>query len=138
MKRAIKWGVGVLGFAAMVKWLPGPRTACDAALQYTWLALLYGSGLLLLLLDRQALLARIARWRFLHHWGRISYCFYLLHFGILGICHWLFFRALPRIDDLPGAAVTVLAGILTWSVAQASWRYLEAPCIAFGHSARFE
>ena len=127
-------GVLVAGALAMTKWMPGPRTALEAAGQYSWIALLYTSILLTALLDSRGLVARAARWKFLRECGQVSYCFYLVHLGILGVCHWIFFRSLPHIDDLKGFGVTLLAAGLAWTIAQLSWRYLEKPLIDRGHA----
>lgn len=124
----------LLGAAAMVKWMPGPRNPLEAAIQYSWLAVLFTLVLLISLLDERSLLARVARWRFLREWGRVSYCIYLIHLAILGMCHWIFFRSRPHLDDWPGFLVTVLAAALTWTMARISWRYFEKPLIDRGHS----
>jgi peptidoglycan/LPS O-acetylase OafA/YrhL len=105
-----------------------------AALQYTWTGLFYTSVLTIALLDGRSLVARVARWRFLRECGRISYCFYLIHLGILGLCHWIFFRSLPHIDDLPGFGVTLLAVAVTWVIAQLSWKFFEKPLIDLGRT----
>lgn len=124
----------LLGAAAMVKWMPGPRNAPEAAFQYSWVAMLYTSVLLISLLDEKSLLARVARWKSLREWGRISYCVYLIHLAILGMCHWIFFHSRPHLDDWPGFLVTALAVALTWSIARISWTYFEKPLIDRGHS----
>jgi peptidoglycan/LPS O-acetylase OafA/YrhL len=114
--------------------MPGPRTAIEAGLQYSWIALLYTSVLLTALLDGRSLVARVARWRFLGECGRVSYCFYLIHLGVLGVCHWAFFRSEPHIDDWRGVGVTLLAAVLAWTMAQLSWKYFEKPLIDQGHA----
>jgi len=125
----------LIGALGMIKWMPGPGgNALDDAFQYSWLALLYTSILLMVLLDNRCLVARITRWRPLRECGRVSYCVYLTHLGILGVCHWVFFRDLPHIDDWAGFGVTVLAAILTWTIARASWRYFEKPLIDRGRT----
>ena len=122
------------GALAMVKWMPGPRNAFEAAMQYSWLGMLYTSAVLIALLDGKGLVSRVARWRFLRECGRVSYCVYLIHRGILGLCFWILFHSLPYIDALPGMAVTLLAAVLTWAIASLSWRFLEQPLIHRGHS----
>ena len=84
------FGILLAGALAMTKWLPTPRNATEAALQYSWIALLYSTVLLIVLLDGRSLMARVARWPFLRECGRVSYCFYLIHLGVLGVCHWIF------------------------------------------------
>ncbi len=124
----------LIGALAMTKWMPGPKNAWEAAFQYSWTASLYTSILLIALLDGRSFVARAARWRVLGEFGRISYCFYLIHLGILGICHWIFFRSQPHIDDWLGFGVTLVALILAWSLAQLSWKYFEKPLIDRGHT----
>jgi peptidoglycan/LPS O-acetylase OafA/YrhL len=130
----IVFGILLLGLLLMIKWLPGPRNPFEAALQYSWIAFMYTSVLWIVLLDSQSLAGRLARWRFLKNCGRISYCTYLIHLGVLGACHWAFFHSLPHINDWRGLGTTILAAILTWILARASWRYLERPLIDRGHA----
>lgn len=130
----VTFGILLPGALAMTKWMPGPRTPFEAAFQGTWLALLCSSVLLVALFDGRSLVARAARWRFLREWGRVSYCFYVIHLGVLGVCHWTFFHSLPHIDDWPGLGVTVLAAVLAWTIAQLSWKYFEKPLIDRGHA----
>jgi peptidoglycan/LPS O-acetylase OafA/YrhL len=130
----ISCGVLLVGALAMIKWLPVPRTAFDDAFQYSWIGLMYTCVLLIALIDERSFMARVARWRFLRAWGRVSYCFYLVHLGALGMCHWILFRSLPRIDDWQGFGATLLAATFTWTVAQASWKYFEKPLIDRGHA----
>jgi peptidoglycan/LPS O-acetylase OafA/YrhL len=132
----LKGGLALLSCAAiaMEKWLPEPRTAFQAAYQYSLIALMYTCLMLLTLVQSDGVLARVTRMKFLRAWGRVSYCVYLIHFGILGMCHWLILRALPRINDWPGVLTTILAAGLTWMIAQLSWRFFENPLIAQGHA----
>lgn len=124
----------LLGAVAMVKWMPAPHNAVEAAVQYSWLAAFYTFVLLISLLDEKSLFARVARWRFLRECGRVSYCIYLIHLAILGMCHWIFFRSLPHLDDWRGFLVTLLSAALTWILARLSWRYFEKPLVDRGHS----
>ena len=125
----------LVGAIAMIKWLPSPHTPLQAAWQYSWIALLFWSVLLLVLLDQNCIAARITRWQFLRRWGTISYCFYLIHLGVLGGLHWLVFREIPHINTLGGCAVTVLAALVSHQMAKMSWKYFEKPLIERGHLA---
>jgi peptidoglycan/LPS O-acetylase OafA/YrhL len=132
----IKIALGILVFGAilMVKWLPGPRNAFQAAYQYSWLGVMYTCAMLIVLLDRENILARITRSGFLREWGRVSYCVYLIHLGILGACSWIFLHSLPRIYDWRGVGVVALAAAISWGLAQLSWKYFEGPLIERGHA----
>jgi len=134
--RLLKTVLAILlcGALLMVKWLPGPRNGFEAAYHYSWLAAMYSCMMLVALVHREGILARIFRWRFLRELGRVSYCVYLIHLGILGTCHWVLLHSLPRINDWRGVLTTLLAAGITWGMAQSSWRYFEKPLIDRGHA----
>ncbi|MFZ0911631.1 MAG: acyltransferase [Candidatus Acidiferrales bacterium] len=127
----------VAGALAMTKWMPGPRNRFEAAYQYSWLAAMYAVMIMVALLKRDGTVAKVARWPFLREWGRISYCVYLIHTGVLWTCHRVLLHSLPRITEWRGVATTALALALTAGIAQISWKYFEKPLIDRGHAARF-
>jgi peptidoglycan/LPS O-acetylase OafA/YrhL len=126
-----------VGALAMTKWMPGPHNRFEAAYQYSWLAAMYTLLIAVVLTNRDGILARVARWPFLRTWGRISYCVYLIHTGVLWGCHRLLLHSLPRINDWQGALTSALALVITVGIAQLSWKYLEKPLIDRGHATRF-
>jgi peptidoglycan/LPS O-acetylase OafA/YrhL len=128
-------GILVFGAVVMLKWLPDARPgySWQAAFQFSWLAALYACLLLLALFERNGGIARFSRWKFLREWGRVSYCIYLLHLGVLGLCHWVLLRSLPSITNWAGVLTTLLAVGLTWSLAQLSWKFFEKPLLNRGH-----
>ena len=117
--------------------MPGPRNRFEAAYQYSWVAAMYAVMTTLALTKHDGLVARAARWAFLRAWGRISYCVYLTHTGILWACHRILLHSLRRISDWRGAATTALALAITLGIAQISWKYFEKPLIERGHAMRF-
>jgi len=129
------FGILVFGAVVMLKWLPDgrPRNSWQAAFQFSWLAALYVCLLLLALFERNGGIARISRWKFLREWGRVSYCVYLLHLGVLGLCHWVLLRSLPSLTTWAGVLTTLLALALTCSLAQLSWTFFEKPFLNRGH-----
>ncbi len=133
----ILFAVLVAGALAMTKWMPNPQNRFEAAYQYSWLAAMYAVMMILALVKRDGIVARAAHWPFLREWGRISYCVYLIHTGVLWTCHRVLLHSLPRITDWPGVATTALALTLTVGIAQISWKYFEKPLIDRGHAARF-
>jgi peptidoglycan/LPS O-acetylase OafA/YrhL len=134
---SISLAVLIAGALAMTKWMPGPRNRFEAAYQYSWIAAMYALMMIVALVKNEGIVARIARWAFLRAWGRISYCVYLTHTGILWVCHRILLHSLPRITDWPGVATTALALAITAGIAQISWKYFEKPLIDRGHAARF-
>jgi peptidoglycan/LPS O-acetylase OafA/YrhL len=90
--------------------------------------------MVLALLHQHGIFARFLRWRFLREWGRVSYCVYLIHLGILSATHWALLHSPPRINDWRAALTTLLAAAITWGIAQLSWRFFEKPLIDRGHA----
>jgi peptidoglycan/LPS O-acetylase OafA/YrhL len=127
----------LIGMLAMLRRQPDPTTAFQAMYQYSWIVFLYASLMIVALLAPASLLARLLRSTFLRGWGRISYCVYLIHLGILASCHLILLQSLPRISDWPGVLTTMLAAGLTWLLAQLSWRYFEKPLLDRGHRSKY-
>jgi peptidoglycan/LPS O-acetylase OafA/YrhL len=115
-----------------------PLSLPMGAFGYSWFALLFTALLLLCLLEPASLWSRFLRLGFLRELGTVSYCLYLIHFCVLYLAHALILRALPRVDDLPGFAVTVFALLLSYALAKLSWLYIERPLVRRGHSYRYK
>jgi peptidoglycan/LPS O-acetylase OafA/YrhL len=122
-----------LGLPVMLKWFPGPSSHVTAVLGYSWLAMFFAALLLSVLSNREGILAQAMRSPFLIRLGGISYCVYLIHLLVNGMCHALFLHSSPAIDSLPGVSVTMLAAALTWAIAEFSWKYFEGPLMRRGH-----
>jgi len=122
-----------LGLPILLKWYPGPSSHLTAVAGYSWLAMFYVVLLLCVLANREGILARVMRWRFLLQLGGISYCVYLIHLLINAACHALFLHSNPSIDSLKGVSVTILAAALTWAIATCSWQCFEGPLVRRGH-----
>lgn len=92
------------------------------------------AALLVLVLSRpEAMFSRFLRTPFMREMGKISYCLYLAHWGVLWILtrflfHTQFGRSLPM--DLLLAAVAFAASI---GLAKLSLRYIEEPLMRRGH-----
>lgn len=104
------------------------------AVAFTWIALFYAVLLALAVSHRESWLGVVLRTPFLLSLGAISYCVYLIHMPILGLCHSYFFSAEPRISNFLELLVTLLALTLTIVLACLSWRWLERPLLRMGHS----
>ncbi len=131
LQRAAAWML--VGLAVLTWWLVRPVSVMTITVGYSWLAVFFTCFLLLVLSQTEGRVARVARWRVLRYLGGISYCVYLIHFTVNQLAHSMILHAAPRIYDLPGLAVTVLAALLTLVVADLSWRYFERPLIRRGH-----
>jgi peptidoglycan/LPS O-acetylase OafA/YrhL len=101
---------------------------------FTWMGAFY-TCLLLLVLAKPGPLERLIFGRSpLVKLGIIAYGVYLLHNGILALCHYLFLRESPGIHDAASALVTILSLCVTLGLAAISWRYLEKPLIRRAHA----
>lgn len=95
-------------------------------------------SLLLLVLARPAsLTARFLASRVMRWFGQISYCLYLIHWGIL----WILVRFLLQttFGASPGreAAAIVAAFVISCALSQLSWKYFEAPLVERGRRFSF-
>ncbi|HEX8650015.1 MAG TPA: acyltransferase [Pyrinomonadaceae bacterium] len=116
----------------------GVYSLAMTSIGYTWVALFYLCILLIALTQKASLLSRTLRNRALMWLGAIAYGTYLLHLGVLGLCHGLIRGREPQIASLPDAAVTLLALILTLALATLSWVYFEKPLVKRGHEHSYE
>lgn len=104
---------------------------------YTWLACLYAVLILLVLIHRQGILAGLLRNPLLIRLGGISYAVYLIHQIASLFLHGLIRHASPLVTNWRGAAVTLLALLVTLLLAQLSFVLIERRAIRFGHRFRY-
>jgi peptidoglycan/LPS O-acetylase OafA/YrhL len=119
--------------AALMFWLVKPNSFVGATVGRPVYGAFYSSLLMILLVDRAGLLAKIFRWGLLRELGKVSYCVYIIHEAV----HWAVFRfighGLPQFTNWPGIGLTLLAFALSVFLAEISWRYFENPLIHRGH-----
>jgi peptidoglycan/LPS O-acetylase OafA/YrhL len=132
--------IGTLAAAIpfFVKSLFSPYAFWMGFLGYSWLALFFTCVLLFSLLEPQSMWSRFLGWSFLQEMGRLSYCIYLIHLLILGLCHALILHSRPTIASFRGASVTLLAFVLTYLLATISWHFFEHPLLRRGHAHRYK
>ncbi|MGO9642774.1 MAG: acyltransferase family protein [Candidatus Acidiferrales bacterium] len=73
------------------------------------------------------------RWRPFREVGKISYCVYLIHWGVLWAVLRFGFHALPGTSVRSDALASVVALILTFGLSALSWKYFEGPLQKRGH-----
>lgn len=105
---------------------------------YSVLAVFFTSVLMHTVLFPDSLLAAALRWRWLRRLGIVSYCVYLIHQPVAGLCHWLLLDGEPALGNWRQGAVTLLALVITLLLAGISWRYLEKPLLRRGHRRRYD
>ncbi len=81
--------------------------------------------------------ASVCRWPFLAELGRLSYCLYVIHQAVNLLCHEVFLGTSPRFVSWNTAGVTILAALLTYSLAKFSWAFFERPLLQRGHAYKF-
>jgi len=102
---------------------------------YTWIAVFC---LAFLLSARQDPVIRsVLRVRLLTWLGTISYGVYVMHPAVLWLAHWWVRRQLPEINSAADAGTTLLAFVVTITLATLSYRTFEAPLIRLGRRWRY-
>jgi len=104
---------------------------------FSWLALLYLTILLLVLLHPSGPIGWLARRSWLRALGTVSYSVYLLHQIVLALAHTLLLRQEPMIASAPDVLVTLLALALTLGLGALSWRIMEKPIVRWGRAHRY-
>jgi peptidoglycan/LPS O-acetylase OafA/YrhL len=125
------------GVAYLWRWSSDPMLGLTQNAGYTVIALFFAMLLLLVLVERNFFLAAVMRLGFLGEIGGISYCIYIIHTAVYFFCHQIILSALPAVTDVPAAAVTLLAALLTYAIAKLSWKYFEQPQIRRGHAFQY-
>jgi len=128
----------LLGVAALLWWLARPFGLVTLTIGLSWLALFYSCLLLVVVSQTDGPLASVMRWRWLRLLGAGSYCIYIVHSAFNRLAHLILLHSTPRIYDLRGLGVTLLALFLTLGVAALSWRFFEQPLLRRGHTYSFE
>jgi peptidoglycan/LPS O-acetylase OafA/YrhL len=114
-----------------------PYTILWIVVGYGWTALLYAAVLILAVTNSRSFISRALHWRWLRGLGTISYGVYLFHFGVYGICKWLFKTHGYLLVDWKDFAVTCVAVAITIALASLSWRYFEKPIVRWSHKRRY-
>lgn len=128
----------LVGVAALLWWLSHPLNIVTVTIGYSWLAIFFSAALLTAVSQRDSLIARCMRWKWLGWLGGISYCVYLLHDAFNFLAHRLLLHAEPQLYNVSGVGVTLFALGVTLAVASLSWRYFEKPLIRRGHTYYYE
>jgi peptidoglycan/LPS O-acetylase OafA/YrhL len=119
---------------AMSYWFMKPDSFITATVGRTVIGLFFAFLMIIPLIDKEGLLARIFRWRPLRELGKVSYCVYIIHRAV----NWGLFRSVmhvdPRFDSWRAISVASLSFVVTIILAELSWRFFENPLIHRGHS----
>jgi peptidoglycan/LPS O-acetylase OafA/YrhL len=106
--------------------------------RYSWLALLYGSLLLLAVTEERGPVAALTRNRALRWLGGLAYGVYLLHQPVQYVLHWLIRDQKAHLLVPADFAVTLAALAVTLGMAVVSWRWFEKPILTIGQSVSYD
>jgi len=126
-----------LGVVALFLFAYGSISPAMQAVGFTWLAGFYTTLLLLAVGNHGGWLASFLRIRLLRELGSVSYCVYLVHVVVSVTLHAVILRQPPRISTSSGVLVTLLAVLVSYSVAKISWIYFESPLQRRGHAYKY-
>lgn len=134
------WSVfGVLSAGALLFTIASPDATAEPMLNgggLTWLAALFGVGLLLTLqaADGTDWLSRSA---FLRWFGLRCYSLYLFHVPAMAVAHALLRQRPPALDGWLGWTATAAGVLTTLGFAELVYRTVEMPFQALGHRAHY-
>ena len=127
-----------VGMAALWYAFSNPYHVITITTGLSWIACFYVTVLLLVLVSPAGLIARAARARWLRELGRVSFCVYLIHLGVLYVAFGFVLRRIPQITDLRCIALAIVCAVATYLIARLSWVYIEDPLIRVGHRALYK
>ena len=107
------------------------------ARNHLWLAMLYGSFLLVALTNAMPPINRILRSGWLVWMGAVSYGVYLLHGPVAGLLHWFISGTGVELRTSLHFATTALAMLITLGLAALSFRYFETPLLGIAHKLKY-
>lgn len=130
----IKVAFGSLLLYLVYNVMTGPMGALDNLFTF---ALFYATLIFLSIVDNTSFLARFFRSAPLMNIGRVSYGIYIFHQLVNGILHDLLFKRPPSFQDFSTVLTTLLAILVTYLLAQVTFRAFEKRFIAIGHKYRY-
>ena len=105
---------------------------------YAWLGLFYLATLLICVHERSGFISAVCSTKLLQKLGIISYGVYLFDQPVSGLLHGCLLGSKPTMTDGSSALTTVLALVLTLTLAKLSFTFFERPIIEFGHRFRYQ
>lgn len=128
------FAAGLAGVAALVHWYPAYNSIPMISVGYTWIAACYAIILILAIGSPAGAIARFTRMPWLREFGRVSYCFYLIHVVLRLILQILVGAWIGPIRPWAGIAISMVAIGLSYGLARLSWTYFEYPLLRRGRT----
>jgi peptidoglycan/LPS O-acetylase OafA/YrhL len=103
----------------------------------TWLALSFGTLVLIAATQPEHPLTKLLQVRWLGYLGTISYGVYLFHFPIQNIVYWLIAGTPPVIHSVGDLYLPLLVVAASIAAASLSWLLFERHWVKLGHRLKF-
>ena len=130
-RRWVALGAAGAWSAAYLLRVYGPKS-------YLLLAVSYALLLLYLVSFPQTRLRRVFEWKPFVRLGLLCYGLYLLHRPVQGlIAYCVTGRDMPRLNSSMTLLAMILGVVLTYGLAELSWRYLEEPALRIGKRLKY-
>jgi peptidoglycan/LPS O-acetylase OafA/YrhL len=126
----------LVGFALLYLGGPGGSSSHALALALARTAIILGCLCLLLcvLTKPASAFCRFLRSKVMRGFGRISYCLYLVHWGVI----WMISQFVLHVgfgESMRRDLISAVSGILiSLAIAKLSWRFLEGPLLRRAHA----
>ena len=130
-------GLFFAGFVALGKWSPADDSMLMQSVGYTWIAIFYVLIMLLALVRPAGPISWLGRAGWLRDLGRVSYCLYLIHYGVRFICQILVVSIVKHDGSWEGIVGSCAAIVISYAIARLSWTYLEHPLLQKGHALKY-
>ena len=132
-RRFFCWTFLILACGVLVLTTKAPRTFIFTV-GYTWMGIFYANLLILTIVKPGNIEKLIFRNKRLVWMGTVSYGIYIFHEGIRGLLFYWLRQTAAQIDDWSSVAITVLAVVTTFLLAEVSWRFFERPIVQRGRA----
>ena len=127
----------VAGFMILGKWSPSFDSLPMQSFGYTWIAFSFAFVLLLCLAEPTGPIAWLARMTWLRELGRVSYCLYLIHYGLQLLGETMLAALIRHVHSWEGLTARALTAVISYGSARASWKWFEHPLVKKGHAFKY-
>lgn len=104
---------------------------------HSWLAIFYGLFLLFPFINKDSIVNLFLKNKILTWIGLRSYAIYLLHQPVNGCLHAIFNHSSPIINSFYTGSITICALLLTFLIAELSFKFFEKPILRYAHRFKY-
>jgi peptidoglycan/LPS O-acetylase OafA/YrhL len=125
------------GLAILGRWWPSDDSPQMQTIGYTWIAGFFVLIMLLALANPAGIVARVARSALLRELGRVSYCLYLIHYGLQLLGQTLLSTFVKNVSSWEGIAARAVTAVISYGIARVSWEFFEHPLVKRGRAFKY-